>query len=122
MRAQQRAFDAFVMEFNAQRSHEALGRKTPAQVYQPASRRYPERIPDVVYDNGYRVRQVRQNGEIKWQGQLLYLSQVLAKEPIGFKQIEESLWEIYFSFYLRGMYDERQKRITSCRLWHGKKT
>jgi len=104
------------MEFNAQRSHEALGRKTPAQVYQSASRRYPERIPDVVYDNGYRVRQVRQNGEIKWQGQLLYLSQVLAKEPIGSKQIEESLWEIYFSFYLLGMYDERQKRITSCRL------
>jgi len=122
MRAQQRAFDAFVMEFNVQRSHEALGRKTPAQVYRSASRRYPERIPDIAYDNGYRVRQVRQNGEIKWQGQLLYLSQVLAKEPIGFKQVEESLWEIYFSFYLLGMYDERQKRITSCRLWHGKKT
>ena len=26
---------------------------------------------------------VRHNGEIKWRGQLLYLSEVLAKEPVG---------------------------------------
>lgn len=121
LRAQQQAFDGFVFEFNEQRSHEALGRKTPSQVYQCSTRRYPERLPDVMYDDHYQVRQVRHNGEIKWQGELLYIAHVLAKEPIGLKQIDEEHWGIYFSFYLMGTYDERNKKITPCRHWHGKK-
>lgn len=121
MGAQQRAFDHFVTEFNEQRSHEALGRKTPSQVYRASLRRYPEKLPVVQYDEGYDVRQVRQNGEIKWQGNFLYLSQVLAKEPIALKQVTESQWEIYFSFYLLGIYDECKKKILPCKRWHGKK-
>ncbi len=121
MRAQQRAFDGFVIEFNEQRSHEALDRKTPSQVYQPSGRGYPERLPEVVYDEGCHVRQVRHNGEIKWQGQLLYISQVLAKEPIALKQTDDAQWDIYFSFYLLGTYDGRKKKVIPCRQWHGKK-
>ena len=45
--AQQRRFDAFVKEFNWQRSHEALGRLTPASVHQPSPRPYPDRLPEV---------------------------------------------------------------------------
>lgn len=121
MCAQQRAFDGFVLEFNEQRSHEALARKTPSQVYRPSLRGYPKRLPEVGYDEGYQVRRARHNGQIKWQGQLLYVSHVLAKEPIGLKPIDEARWEIYFGFYLLGIYDERQKKIMPCRQWHGKK-
>lgn len=121
MRAQQQAFNRFVKEFNEQRSHEALDRKTPSQVYQPSMRVYPKRLTPVEYDQGIQVRHARHNGEIKWQGQLLYISHVLAKEPIGLKQVNEECWEIYFSFYLLGFYDERKKKVMPCRHWHGKK-
>jgi transposase InsO family protein len=41
LRAQQRAFDLWRREFNEERPHAALGNRTPVQIYQPASRRYP---------------------------------------------------------------------------------
>ena len=81
--AQQRRFDAFVEEFNWQRSHEALGRLTPGSVHEVSRRPYPAKLPAVEYDRGVTVRRVRRTGEFKWRGQLIYLSQVLAKEPIG---------------------------------------
>ena len=81
--AQQRRFDAFVEEFNWQRSHEALGRLTPASVHQPSPRPYPDRLPEVEYPSGVTVRRVRRTGEFKWRGRLPYLSTVLAKETIA---------------------------------------
>jgi transposase InsO family protein len=118
LNAQQRAFDTFVKDYNELRSHEALQRSTPAQAYAPSHRAYPAKLRPVEYDEADTVRRVRHNGEIKWQGQFLYVSQVLAKEPIGFRQINESQWQIYFSFYLLGTYDERTAKIQSCRNWH----
>src|SRR6202451_2140624 len=45
---QQGRFDAFVQEFNAERPHEALGMKCPAQLYPPSPRRYPG-LPELTY-------------------------------------------------------------------------
>ena len=41
-------FDAFVSEFNEERSHEALGMKMPAEVYVPSSRPC-NGLPDMEY-------------------------------------------------------------------------
>lgn len=120
MVAQQRAFDRFVKEYNEDRSHEALARKTPAQIYYPSSRGYPAKLPTINYDARYEVRHVRHNGEIKWKGRFIYVSQILAKEPIGLKKITESQWQLYFSFYLLGTYDEQSGKILPCRQWHGR--
>ena len=35
------------------------------------------------YESGTTVRRVRTNGEIKWQGQMVYLSEALCGEPVG---------------------------------------
>ena len=101
--AQQRRFDAFVEEFNWQRSHEALGRLTPASVHQPSPRPYPERLPEVEYPSGVTVRRVRRTGEFKWRGRLIYLSTVLAKEPIGLVACDN---EIRYSFHRLGVLDQ----------------
>ena len=45
---QQGCFDAFVHEFNAERPHEALGMKCPAQLYAASPRRY-DGLPDLTY-------------------------------------------------------------------------
>ena len=119
--AQQRQFDAFVYEYNWERSHEALGRKTPGSVYQCSTRSYPVRTPAVEYDSEYTVRQVRQNGEIKWHGQLLYVSEILAKEPIGLRPISDDQWEIRYSFHRLGILDMRSLKIVSEKHWHSDK-
>lgn len=118
---QQRSFDLFLEQYDWQRSHEALGRKTPGSVYCASPRRYPGKIPPVEYDSGIIVRQVRHNGEIKWHGELIYVSQILAQEPLGLTQIDEEQWEVRYSFHLLGILDQRAKKITPAKGWHGAK-
>ena len=115
---QQRRFDAFVQEFNWERSHEALKRLTPGQVHCPSTRPYPDRLPEVEYPAGVTVRRVRHNGQFKWRGQLLYLSEVLAQEPIGLVPCDNDCWEIRFRFHLLGTLDERTLSISPAPHWH----
>ncbi len=49
LRAQQRAFDRFRQIYNQERPHESLAMATPASVYQPSWRPYPERLPELEY-------------------------------------------------------------------------
>ena len=103
---QQKAFDEFVYEYNFQRPHEALGQKTPASVYQPSPRRYPTKLPKIEYDDNVIVRQVRHNGEIKWKGTRIFVSETLAGEPVALKQTEEHLWDIRYSSHPLGVLNE----------------
>lgn len=114
----QHHFDVFQEQYNNERSHESLGRKTPASVYSRSVRSYPGKLPPIEYDSNSVIRQVRHNGEIKWGGDLIYVSQVLAHEPLGLKQIEEQKWEVRYSFHLLGVLDERLKTLVSVKSWH----
>jgi transposase InsO family protein len=117
-RRQQNQYDLYLEQYNGYRPHEALGRKTPASVYCASPRSYPGKIPAIEYGPGITVRQVRHNGEIKWRGDLIYVSQVLAQEPIGLTQIEEDRWEVRYSFHLLGTLDQRAKKILPATTWH----
>lgn len=116
---QQHQCDVFIEQYNWQRSHEALGRQIPGSVYHRSPRIYTGRIPPVEYAEGIEVRQVRHNGEIKWRGELIYVSEVLAKAPVGLKRIAEEQWEVRYSFHLLGLLDQRVKRIVPAAGWHG---
>jgi transposase InsO family protein len=117
-RRQQNQYDLYLDQYNGYRPHEALGRKTPASVYCASARSYPGKIPAIEYAPGITVRQVRHNGEIKWRGDLIYVSQVLAQEPLGLKQIAEDQWEVRYSFHLLGTLDQRVKKILPAENWH----
>ena len=65
------------------------------------------------------VRRVRHNGEIKWHGDLLYVSEVLAHEPVGLKQVRPEQWEVRYSFHLLGILDQQAKKIMPAQTWHG---
>ena len=95
-RAQQRRFDAFRRVFNEERPHEALDQRTPASIYQPPPRTWNGRLRSPDYSDGTEVRQVRQNGEIKWLGHSIFLSETLAGEPIGFTQTAEGVWAVRY--------------------------
>jgi putative transposase len=113
MRQQQRAFEAFKYEYNFERPHEALGQKPPASFYEHSRRPYPVRAPKVEYDHGDVTRQVRSNGEIKWKGTFIYVSEALVGEPIALHQRDDHLWEVWFSSHFLGTLNELTGKIFS---------
>jgi putative transposase len=96
VRRQQRRFDRFRREFNEERPHEALGQVTPASVYAPPLRRWSGRLREPEYGAEAMVRRVRQNGEIKWHGALVFLSQTLAGEPVGLSETDDDRWLVRY--------------------------
>jgi hypothetical protein len=88
--------ERFRHEYNELRPHESLGMQTPAECYRASERRFPERLPEVEYGSGVEVRRVRSNGQIKWAGQMLFLSEALIGEPVALRQIDNELWSIHF--------------------------
>ena len=116
--AQQRRFDGFVEEFNWQRSHEALGRRTPGRVHAVSPRPYPAKLPAIDDDSDVIVRRVRRKGEFKWRGRLIYLSAVLAKEPIALVACDNDCFEIRYSFHLLGFLNDRTLTISHATTWH----
>lgn len=113
LKQQQKAFNVFVPDYNHERPHEALGMQTPASIYTPSLRPYPSKLPEVTYHSDYIVREVRHNGEIKWKGDFVYVSQALAGEPIALKQKNDYQWEIRFRTCSLGILDEATMKIYS---------
>lgn len=95
-KSQQEEFDRFREEYNNERPHEALGQKTPTTFYRNSDRSYPNKLREIEYPSSYEVRWVRHNGEIKWGGEKIYLSEAIIKEPVGLEQLDDRYWQIYF--------------------------
>lgn len=110
-RKQQRAFDAFRRTYNEERPHEALGQQPPARHYHSSSRSYPSRVRAPEYEVGITVRQVRSNGEIKWKGNTIYLSEALRGEPVGLVQHDDRFWNIRFGPLSIGLLDDHARCI-----------
>lgn len=105
MLAQQRRFDQFRAEFNQQRPHEALGQTPPAKHYTPSARDYPGRLEDPPYAADFELRRVRSNGEIKWQGELVFIGAALTGEVIGLIETEDGDAEVFFGPVPLGIID-----------------
>lgn len=115
MAAQQRAFDAFRREYNEERPHEALEGRAPGQIYQPSTREFPERVPEVEYPANWETRQVRPSGQIKWNGKSVYVSHALAGHRIGLEPIGDGTWMTHFAAHPMGVFEERIGRIEPLR-------
>jgi putative transposase len=104
-RAQQRAFDHFQRVYNEQRPHQALDMKTPACCYQPSARTYPSRLAQPEYDSDMQVRKVGPCGTFGWKGEKIFISETLAKEPIGLELIEDDFWMVHFAAFPIALFD-----------------
>jgi transposase InsO family protein len=93
---QQHAFEAFRQDYNEERPHEALGQKPPASMYVPSPRDFPERLLPVEYPDDWIKRRVRSNGEIRWHGATLYLSESLVDQWVGLQPVADELWTVCF--------------------------
>ena len=105
-RRQQRAFDTFRHSYNDERPHEALGQSRPRDRYSPSFRSYPSRVSAPDYEVGVTVRKVRTNGEIKWRGNKIYLSEALRGEPVGLSPKDDRYWIIRYGPLAIGLLDD----------------
>jgi transposase InsO family protein len=108
---QQARFDAFRRIFNSERPHEALGFRYPASLYRPSSRAYPCALREPDYADGDIVRRVRSNGEIKWRGDLIFVSQVLVGEPVGLDRTAQGEWRVRYANVELGLIDRTHRRL-----------
>jgi putative transposase len=108
---QQRAFDSFRREYNEERPHEALGQTMPHDHYRPSLRLMPDTPPEPAYPDHAAVRRVRHNGEIKWNGGLIYVSQSLAGEPVAIEETAEGEWAVRFYAHPLGVIDPRHMKL-----------
>lgn len=108
--AQQLAFDAFRRIYNTQRPHQALAMQPPLSHYQPSTRPYPAVLEDPYYPPEASIRRVRSNGEVRWKGNLVFLSEALAGEAVA---ITETLtgYDVHFGPVLLGNLDVRGERL-----------
>lgn len=118
-RQQQGRFDRLRREFNSIRPHEALGQQPPARVHMASPRPYPTRLAEPWYDATHQVRRVRDNGEIKWRGDLVFVSAALRHEPVGLAETERGDWLVRFMHLELGRIDRRTRRFTPA--WHGRR-
>ena len=99
-RAQQRQSDRWMVDFNHVRPHDALGGKTPSEVYRNSPRRFgPPRIPS--YPPDWLSRRASRVGCIRVNGDTVFVSTALAHQIIALKQETELLWRArYFDIDL----------------------
>ena len=109
--AQQRNLDWFQTHYNHERPHEALGGTSPARCYRPSPRGYPSRVRAPEYAGDIDVRRVRSNGQIKWHGKRVFISEALIGEPIGLEQIDDVRWQVLFCSMRLGVINERLSTI-----------
>ena len=76
------AFDAFKNIYNTERPHEALNQTSPAYNYQQSPRQFDGRLRAPEYPSHFKVRRVRNTGQIKWKGDLIFVSGVLERETV----------------------------------------
>jgi len=94
-RAQQRECDRWMVEFNEVRPHDALGGKTPAEVYRDSERRSLQPLTPS-YPPGWLTRHVSKGGTITIDGDHVFVSSSLKGQLIGLKQEGVLRWRARF--------------------------
>jgi len=106
-RAQQQRFDVFRRHYNAERPHEALAQRTPASLYTPSPRSYPERLPEMIYASYTHPHRVCDTGLIYWNAWRIYVGYLLAGEHVGIEPVGDGIWNVHFGPVRLGGFDER---------------
>ena len=111
MRSQQRRFERFRAEFNDERSHEALNQETPASRYTPSRRPLPARLSPVEYPAHFETRLMSRNGGFRWARKRIPLLHLLEGQYIGLEEVDDGIWDVYYSTVRLGQMDERLLRV-----------
>jgi transposase InsO family protein len=95
LRGQQRGLDRWRQEFNHVRPHEALGGKTPSDLFKPSDRKLRAPRP-FTYPTTFTVRRVGRTGNITWGGAPSYVGQAFRGQHVGLEPQDGLSWRLWF--------------------------
>lgn len=101
-RAMQQRSTRWLARYNEERPHEALGQRTPTQVYRFSERAYPEVLAPLKYPHRWEVRRVRNSGHIKWRGRVRFMGRAFVGQTLGLKSAGPQQWEVFLGRQLIG--------------------
>ena len=71
----------------------------------------PNRLPAFEYPDRFEVRYVSANGGIRWNHHWVNVSIVCVGEYVGFEEIDDGIWNVYFGPLKLGRFNERHMKI-----------
>jgi len=92
----QEGFDWWRDIYNTQRPHAAIENRRPMDRYKTSERVYPEKMPLIEYDENFIVRKVQYGGLIHLNGAVYRVGDAFHGQPVGIKNGEDGLLDIYF--------------------------
>jgi putative transposase len=110
MLQQQGKFDDFIETYNHDRPHQALGMKTPSDLYTSSPRPY-QGLTELSYPFHDRTITVTHCGRICLGKRKIHLSTAMAGQNVGIKEISERLWQVSFMTYDLGFFDHQAGRV-----------
>jgi putative transposase len=111
LREQIERLHRFQRLYNDERPHQALGNDTPAAHYAVSSRRFDGVLREPSYGGGHAIRRVRHNGEIRWQGNTIYITAALVGEPVGLAENDAGGWTVCYGPIVLGIIPHRGDRL-----------
>jgi transposase InsO family protein len=115
LRLQQKKFDRFRQIFNHERPHEGLNNETPASLYRRSSIMFPRVLTPFTYPRGFQTRRVNTSGDISWHKDRVFISQVFSFEDLGFEEMDEEIFRVYFREIELGELDVTELRFRPVR-------
>jgi len=104
LRGFDRAFRAFVEEYNHVRPHAALQLEPPALHFRASSRPFQPRPSSWDYAPGVVVRRVAHIGQIKYEGRTYFVSEALKGDDVACVPFQERVLVIYRHMYVRELH------------------
>jgi transposase InsO family protein len=111
LRAQLDRFRSFQRVYNEERPHQALGNDVPAARYAASPRRFDGILREPEYTADHEVRRVRHSGEIRWQGNTIYINAALVGEPVGLLEDDDGGWLISYGPIQLGVIAHGENRL-----------
>ena len=105
-KANQAVLDAWVEEYNSIRPNEAIGMKTPDELYTVSNRKYIGDYDEIDYPIGFQVRKVTKSGEIIFNSIRVTIGYALRGLQVGLKPAaEENIFDVFLADFLLGTLD-----------------
>lgn len=106
IRATQAFLDEWVKEYNSVRPNEAIGMKTPDEVYTPSKRKYIGDYDEIDYPIGFLTRKVTGSGEIIVNSIRVSVGFALRGLQVGLRPSnEENIYDVFLTDFLLGTLD-----------------
>jgi len=113
LRRQRAALDTWRHTFNFERPHEALGMRTPGELYHKSQRPFPKEPQELTYPAGFLKRKVTSVGRVTIEGAQIPVSTTIAGWHVGLKPCGTHEFLCWFGPLCLGIIDMRTQTFNA---------